>query len=108
MGLMTSLQPSCACTGGRAPERGLWQELSTILAKKGLAVPSSGHPASWGHPCDYQVAPPGMHQPITLGNASAGTSRAFQGGDETNFPVSLTKIPGFLPITSKHKAVVWH
>lgn len=88
MGLI-SLQPGCACTGGRAPERGLWQEPSTVPTGKSLAVPASGYPASWGYPCDQQVAPHGMHPPITLGSTSAGTSRACQGRvrHAINYPV---------------------
>lgn len=79
MGLITSLQPGCTCTGARALERGLGQEPSTVSVGKSLAVPSSGYSASRGHSCDQKVAPAGMQQHITLGSTSTQTSRAFRG-----------------------------
>lgn len=57
MGLITSLQPGCTCTGARALERGLGQEPSTVSTGKSLAVPSLGYSASRGHSCDQKVAP---------------------------------------------------
>lgn len=84
MGLITSLQPGCTCTGARALERGLGQEASTVQGKVLLSPAQRTQPHE-DIPVTKKLHQPGCSNASPWGAPAQGHPEPFR--DETNFPV---------------------